>query len=127
MPLQSVRAIQLMDFDKKVATAGQLTFLYFTTLERTLRAAKFFAIFLGLAFASVFVPALHFVLVPLFSLAAVACAAVYFLQKQEVAKAQGPCPYCSKPTLLKRANMDLEFRDSCEHCLQLIMVTSTGG
>lgn len=124
MSTLSNRSLVLRDFDSKQSTVGSITFRHFTLSERILRAAKFFFLFLVLAFLSVFVPILHFVLVPAFSFAAVGSAMAYFVQTDEVEEASGICPYCKKTTKLSRAKSEGEFRDSCAECLQLIVVLS---
>lgn len=116
----STQNLRMIDFDGKAEHSGQLTIRHLSKTDRTFRALKFFGIFLALAFVSVFIPVLHFVLVPAFSLSAVGSAVMLFLQAEEVAEAKGTCPYCGKETALKRAMIAKEFRDSCEHCLQLI-------
>jgi len=112
--------IFLADFDQKVRVTGRLKVRHFSIRERMTRAAMYFAVLVVLAVASVIIPILHFILVPAFSFAAVASAAMMFLQTEEVTEAKGVCPYCGKETALKRAMIAKEFRDSCEHCLQLI-------
>jgi hypothetical protein len=118
-----IRQIQILDFDRKVRTAGQVKVALFTSAERAMRAAKFFFIFLGLGLFAVLIPVLHFVLVPLFSFAAVGSAVAMTMQKEQVRGCSGECPYCGKATGLKRAAGNGEFRDACEHCLQLVYVT----
>ena len=127
MATMSTRELRLEDFDKKVVTDGALDVWHFNYVERSLRALKFFVIFLVLAVGAVFIPILHFVLVPVFSIAAVGSAAIYFFQVEEVATAKGVCPYCGRVTGLRHATIDAEFRGSCEHCLQLIMASPAGG
>ena len=116
--------LNLADFDAKAVTVGKIQLRHYSTGERIFRAAKFFFLFALLAVASAFIPILHFLLVPLFSFIAVGAAAAMVLQTTEVAEALGPCPYCGQTTVLKRALVQGEFRDSCEHCRQLIMVTA---
>jgi hypothetical protein len=114
--------IRLIDFDEKCSTDGCIESYEFSRRERALRAAKFFAVFFALALFSVIIPILHFILVPLFSLAAPATAVLTYLQKQEIEKAEGLCPYCSQSTKLPRAQLILPFTDSCDHCRQVIRV-----
>ena len=116
--------INLRKYGELPTTTGTMEVYTFSTRERVLRALKFFFSFLGCAFVAVFIPALHFVLVPLFCILAPASAFAAFAQLKEVRSATGVCPYCEKTTNLRRAKLALPFRDSCEHCLQLIESTA---
>lgn len=120
----TTQLISLRDFDNKKTTQGTLTIKYFTLTQRVTRAVKFFVIFFGLALFSALIPVLHFVLVPAFCLAAVGSAGALFMQKDQIDIATGICPYCDKETKLPKAKLAGEFRDTCEHCLQLVVATT---
>ncbi|MGE3387275.1 MAG: hypothetical protein AB7K41_11150 [Bdellovibrionales bacterium] len=116
--------INLRKFGDPPTTTGVMEVYQFNSRERVLRATKFFFGFLGLAFVSVLIPVLHFILVPLFSFLAPASALFVFTQLKEVRSANGTCPYCQQTTHLPRAKVTLPFRDSCAHCRQLIEITA---
>lgn len=122
MPELSTKALELRDFDNRGRTTGTLTIRHFTPGQRAWRAGKLFAIFFALALFSVFIPVLHFVLVPAFCLIATACAMFYAMQDRAVEIAEGICPYCGKTTLLPKAQFEGEFRDSCQQCFQLMVI-----
>lgn len=94
----------------------------FTTSERLKKTCKWFGIFLGTGLASALIPVVHFVAVPTFALLALGSLVVVPMNKHKICSAQTLCPYCGKETKLNRVRLDAPFRDSCEHCRQLLYV-----
>ena len=85
--------------------------------ERTLRALRGLAACWGLAVAAVFIPLLHFVLVPALLVAGPLLAMTLHRERATVMDARGRCPACDceqTVALSRPAKPKIEFR--CEAC-----------
>lgn len=100
----------------------QIEVLEFSRSVRAKKTLMWFGIFLGLGGFSALIPVVHFVAVPLFALLALGSLVVVPLNRDQIVKAETQCPYCHKATKLQRPSLKPPFRDSCEHCHQLIYI-----
>lgn len=120
--MESQINLRIAKFGETPTTAGHLRVRHFNSRERSLRAAKFFFIFVALGIFFILIPVLHFFLVPACAVLAPTSAIIVFLQTEEIVSGQGICPYCAAKTQFERAKLKLPFRDSCTACHQLIQV-----
>ncbi len=102
------------DQSRQADWGAQIQKLNFT--EKVKISAKRFSFFLGLAFISIFIPVLHFVLVPVFLLVAVLTLIKSSSYKSRLIFDQNHyCLSCSKP--IKTTNvLRGDVRIQCEHC-----------
>ncbi|MCB0411326.1 MAG: hypothetical protein KDD22_02300 [Bdellovibrionales bacterium] len=84
--------------------------------ERIGRATVQFLILGGIATACVFIPILHFILVPLFLILAPVSALVSFLQADKVSACNLQCPSCDKTVTIKTKAIRWPFRETCPNC-----------
>lgn len=119
---KSTLEFQLFDFDKKRLTRGEMIYSRYSLSQRIFRSLAYFTIFLGLALGAVFIPILHFILVPSFSIVAVLSGFLMFFDKEKILSFCGACPYCENTTVLKGSMEMAEQRCSCDHCRQLIFL-----
>ncbi|MCB0359520.1 MAG: hypothetical protein KDD44_07780 [Bdellovibrionales bacterium] len=84
--------------------------------RRVRTAAKTMLLFLALAAVSVFIPGLHFFLVPGFLLAAFVGGGIAFSRGTTVAAKNVPCPNCGQMALFERENPKWPLHVHCEHC-----------
>lgn len=100
----------------------QLPSVQISSNERTKRAAKTGGTFLALATGSVFIPGLHFVLVPGFFIASIVYGLKTYKQEYYQDMSQVSCPNCQKKLDTKSIYYsDKEFEDSykllfCNSC-----------
>lgn len=94
----------------------------YSSAERLKKTLKWFGIFLGIGLVSALIPVVHFVAVPTFALLALGSLVFVPLNKQKILSARAKCPYCGKDSNLTRVQLTGTFRDSCEHCRQLLHV-----
>jgi len=91
--------------------------------DRMSRAAKAWAGCWGAAIVAVFLPVLHFVLVPALILGGPLYAMVMMRERVTVLGAEGPCPACGAPQAPKLkagASDTMEFRcEACRRALKL--------
>ena len=92
--------------------------------ERMFRAFKFGGMCWGAALVAVFIPLLHFILVPGFLIAGPIVA--YFIAGQEsrVLGGEGICPSCHAPLILAPAGLHFPISDLCTRCQSSVKIES---
>ncbi len=102
-----------------------LSVLVHDASERTRRAAATLAAAWGLGVLAVFLPVLHFVLVPLLLLGGPMLALQRLRERVSVVEVRGTCPGCGVPqiqTLRTAARARLEFRcDACRRAIGVVL------
>jgi hypothetical protein len=90
--------------------------------ERLNRALKTLGIFWGLTFVAIFIPGLHFILVPsLFVLGPFLALRAYQIESA-IAGGGGPCPHCGKDFALVKAPVKWPLNDLCSNCRTFVKV-----
>lgn len=84
--------------------------------ERALRATKMFGIFIAIAFLCVFIPILHFILPPLFILAACVFGATTWLEESMVTAGEIDCPNCAHHIVLTPGAESWPREERCPSC-----------
>ncbi len=99
--------------------------------ERTLRAARTLAACWGLAIIAVFLPVLHFVLVPALLMLGPALAWSRFHEARTLVRADGACPACALPLHLELGQPWRERTilrcDGCGRRLTLLLPPAADG
>jgi hypothetical protein len=95
---------------------GEVRIAFWDKKKRMFRALRIWAIFWGGAIVAVFIPLMHFILVP--ALLLVGPIAAYFVSKQESAilGGQGICPNCQAPLEIAQAKYQFPMEDLCSKC-----------
>lgn len=93
--------IQVQSWDKK---------------ERILRALKFGGLCWAAALVAVFIPLLHFILVPGFLLGGPILAYLIAGQESRVLGGEGTCPFCLAPLIIAPAALRFPLSDICNKC-----------
>lgn len=88
----------------------------YTLQERLRRMFKVAGLLLAAAFVSVFVPILHFFLVPVLLLCAVVFGVATWLDKAEILRGEFSCPQCQKLNTLSRGSESFPSTTRCQHC-----------
>ena len=89
---------------------------------RLLRALKFLGICWGAMVVAVFVPILHFILVPALFIAGPIVAAVIYQQPSVVLGGFGACPYCGQEMQIVRSRDRWPLDDLCDHCRRKVTI-----
>lgn len=84
--------------------------------ERMLRAAKITGILFGIAFFTIFIPILHFILPPLFLLAGLVMGFFTWTGKGDVQGGQAQCAVCHKDFPLGAEAESWPKTMRCPHC-----------
>lgn len=84
--------------------------------ERVANAMKVFGLFFGLAIAFVFVPIVHFVMVPTLLILAPILALRSYRRISNVEGGSGTCPECSERLPIEGGKPDWPLKDLCSKC-----------
>ncbi len=98
------------------STQGFVERREYPTSERLRRMFKVGGLLFAAAFAAVFIPILHFVLVPVLLLCAMIFGVATWLDKAEILRGEFPCPQCQKLNTLPRASESFPQTSRCQHC-----------
>lgn len=97
-------------------TKGRAQCRDFSTAERAQRALKLGGILWLLAVIAVFVPILHFVLVPLLLIAGLVFGFSAWMDRGEILHGEFPCPVCGKTNVLAKQSASFPKTILCSHC-----------
>ena len=110
-----------LSFPGETTTTAVGTVHEWTTLERARRAAMALGLMWGLAGVSIFLPILHFVLVPGFLLLGPVIAILQFTEQKRLKSMKGSCPRCK---VERDFPLELRFNGkrsfTCDGCGNLI-------
>lgn len=112
-----------INFDGNWLDEMDLPIQFFTLNEKIKRSLKSFFLFIGAAILSIFIPVLHFVLVPVFVLTAVVIAFLKFKERAFFDLTTLGCPVCKRN--LNKGLKGLKKNEStlrlfCEECQKSI-------
>lgn len=100
----------------QLSTEGFVERRDYTASERFKRAGKISSLlFLG-AFASLFVPILHFILVPVLLICCVVFGVLTWIERAEIRRGEFTCPQCKKLNTLSRQSESFPMNLRCSHC-----------
>jgi hypothetical protein len=98
------------------STSGTISEVSFSQIERSKNALKLFGIGIGATFISVFIPILHFILVPSFLMATFYLSLARLREEKRNAGGSGECPKCHKNFEIQKSKWDSRFVDVCGSC-----------
>lgn len=101
-----------------------IPFTYFQTNERLKRSLKTFGVFFGLAIAAVFIPVLHFFLVPLFLLLSIVFSILKYKEVGMIDLSRFNCPSCHKPLnekIFAFKENDTSIQRHCYECRKSVL------
>ena len=103
-------------------SSGEVFIQQWTPQQRLLRALKAFFIWFFIALVSLFIPILHFILVPLFLLAAFVMGFIVYAHSSMVLGGTGSCPFCGAAMeILKKPNQ-WPLDDICDKCSRHVVI-----
>ena len=97
-------------------THGEITRINWDKTDRTKNAIKAFGMWLGLTFACIFVPILHFFLVPTLFITSFVLALEKLREEQRNAGGSGECPSCHKAFRIEKSKWQTRMTDTCDEC-----------
>jgi hypothetical protein len=97
-------------------TTGQIRVQEYSDSDRMKNAIKIGLMCWGGAVFAVFIPMLHFVLVPLLLLMGPILGLVKYNQKAQVLAGQGTCPACQAPLKIVKGTLNWPLEETCDQC-----------
>ena len=101
---------------------GSVDLKLYSSGERSLNALKILGILWAIAGFSVFVPILHFVLVPLFALLGLVGAVSAFMTKARIKNGEFLCPSCKVKNVLSPQDESFPKNIRCTSCYMTLRV-----
>lgn len=108
-------------------THATVTKVEWDKTERTKNALRTFGIMFAFTFASVFVPILHFVLVPSLFIASFVLAMDKMGEKVRSEGGTGECPKCQQMFKVQPSKWGIRITNCCDHCpeeLEMVLPTA---
>lgn len=106
-------------------TRGEVRVQSFDPKLRLRRALKTWGTCWGLAIVAVFIPGMHFILVPSALLAGPVLAAVVYQQRTMILGGSGTCPACGQPFEVLRSPLRWPINDVCAKCHDAVTISPT--
>lgn len=99
-----------------LATQGYVERRDYPMPERLQRMLKILGLLLAAAVVAVFIPILHFVLVPVLLICALVFGAATWMDRAEILRGEFTCPQCQKLNSLARESENFPRTTRCQHC-----------
>jgi len=113
--------VKVISSDKE--KIGEVRIKTFHQKERIVRGLKFLGIFWGSAIFAVFIPMLHFILVPLLFFAGIIVATFVSQTRSVVLGGESICPKCESFLPIVRSNNQWPLTDLCLNCRSTITIS----
>jgi hypothetical protein len=107
---------------KDSVTQGEITLVNNSPSERLAKALKIFFYSILATVISIFIPILHFVLVPLFLLISIAIPLFIYYKKSYIKGGTGTCPNCYADIKIKPTSNNFPIHEICTGCNQYVNI-----
>ena len=108
--------VKVVAWNGQKSSTGEVRIFHWNSRERLMRGGKALALCWGLAIASIFIPVLHFVLVPAFLLIGPFLFYINYKQETGVLGGEVPCPLCQNSVKINSGPVRWPIFDICEQC-----------
>ena len=98
------------------ATLGEIQKVEFDKKDRARNAVKAFFILLAATFCAIFVPILHFILVPTFFMAMFIVSMNKYGEMSRNLGGSAECPKCHEVFVIEKSKYQARLTDTCNHC-----------
>ncbi|MBT4761303.1 MAG: hypothetical protein HOO06_06365 [Bdellovibrionaceae bacterium] len=102
---------------------GEIFIQQWNKSERLAQAVKWGSIYWALAVICVFIPILHFVLVPAFVLAGPIAFYINLKREKLVLGGFGTCPKCGENLPIEKSKVEWPLADLCTHCHNTVKIS----
>lgn len=108
------------DVSDERTTPGELTVKIFTPTDKAFQAGKRLGLFWLIAVASILIPILHFVLVPLFLAPGVFFAVRTYRSEGAVLRGTTTCPHCKADIKIQPGVLQWPLTEICQNCTRVV-------
>jgi len=123
-PLEDIPVI--LSSDENKTSTGKVRVQNFSQKQRALRALKIFGLCWGAGLAAVFLPLVHFVLVPALILAGLVVPGFIYFKESLILGGEGTCPKCQAPLKIEKSANEWPLSDQCTQCRSAIRIVKAG-
>ena len=109
-------SVQSRDNRSLPPTSAKVTKVEWVKTERTQNAIKTFGILIALTFASIFIPILHFFLVPTLLITSFVLALDKLGEKNRSEGGKGECPQCHQEFNVQPSKWAVRITNNCNLC-----------
>lgn len=110
----------LADVSDERTTTGELTVRTYSPSEKVFQAAKRLGLFWLISLASVLIPVLHFVLVPLFAVLGIFFAVRTYRSEGAVLRGTTTCPNCKADITVQPGVLQWPVTEICQSCTRVV-------
>ncbi|MFO1519590.1 MAG: hypothetical protein U1F57_08035 [bacterium] len=121
-PLLFIKKEVRLSYSESTPTAGWVEIQQWTDRQRFMNCAKLWGIFWLGAVVAVFLPVLHFFLVPLLFVIGPIAGIVKLQQKERIFKGEGICPACQAPLKIEPGSARFPLEELCGACRRNIAI-----
>jgi len=108
------------DVSDERTSPGELTVKIYSSTDKTFQAIKRLGFFWLIAVASVLIPVLHFVLVPLFLVLGVFFAVRTYRSEGAVLRGTTTCPHCKADITVQPGVLQWPLTEICQSCTRVV-------
>ena len=119
---EEVKPFKVQILSSQGTQQGEIWVRELTSKQRTTRALKIWGLGWGAALVAVFIPLLHFILVPSLLMAGPIVAFFIYQQQKLIIRGEGTCPKCQKPFSISRGELKTSFNDVCSTCFENVKI-----
>lgn len=109
-------SVQSRDNRELTHTEAKITKVEWDQTERTRNAIRVFGFLIAGTFVSIFIPILHFVLVPTLFIASFVLGMDKYGEKTRNEGGKGECPKCHREFTVQPSKWTERITNNCEHC-----------
>ncbi len=115
----------ILKSDENHQSEGTVKIQYFNRKQRIMQSLKIFGLCWGGAIVGVFLPIIHFVLVPSFILAGLIVPGFVYFRESLVLGGEATCPKCHAPFPIEKGSNQWPLSDLCTQCRTSILIEKT--
>lgn len=108
--------------DSEHHSEGIVKIQYFNREQRLGRALKIFGLCWGAALVAIFLPLIHFVLVPTLILTGLIVPGFVYFRESRILGGEGTCPKCQAPFQIEKSANEWPLTDLCTQCRSQIII-----
>lgn len=122
-PEKNIEEIKVrIDAGEGKISEGTVRLQHFTQQERFGRSLKILAMCWGAAIVSIFLPIVHFFLVPALFLAGLIVPGFVYYKESLILGGEGSCPKCKHPLHIEKGSNQWPLTDLCTDCRSAVTI-----
>ena len=113
----------VLSYENKATQTGSVELSYWSKAEQMKKSILSWVSCWILAIVSIFLPGLHFVLVPTFLVLGPALFFYFSRQQAMIISGKGKCPHCNEKLLISKGPLRFPIEELCTACRKNVIIT----